>query len=556
MRPYFVIFILGAAIIGIFGFIQNTTAAQSQGLEIQDRIRQRIETGMVTVKNKKLFYMTNEVFLFYERRAYFPAWIHKDKISSQAKKLVKAIRNSDHEGLRPDDYHLESILALMLEIQLSRDGTEVSDIDQLVELEFLLTDAFLIYGSHLIFGRIDPIQIDPNWFIRQSGVDMAQVLQEALATKRVKEALTALLPMHDEYARLREKLAVYRKIAKSGGWPTVPLKNKDLKGESRAILDKRLAIEGFMQSAKSNKQFIFDNVLDRALAIYQFRNGLEPDGKLGPRTLQSLNVSADDRVKQIVVNMERWRWLPRDLQDRHILVNIANFQMEVFDQKDSFLNMRVVVGKTYRMTPVFSDRMTYLVINPYWFVPESIAQTDVLNNVKEDPNYLANQEIRVINGWENDSRMPATKGIDWNSVSSSNWSYRFIQDPGPRNLLGRVKFMFPNQFDVYLHDTPHKDTFTNARRDYSSGCIRVEKPLELTEYLLRGHPDWPPTRIRHMLSGGDYSTHTVMLPEPIAIHIVYWTAWIGNDKNLYFSPDIYGRDKALFAEMQAPLTSF
>jgi len=250
--------------------------------------------------------------------------------------------------------------------------------------------------------------------------------------------------------------------------------------------------------------------------------------------------------------MERWRWLPQNLGDRYILVNIASFNLDVVEQETPVLNMRVVAGKPYRKTPVFSDKITYLVINPYWGVPDTIAKKDILPKVKKDPNFLIDQKIRVFEGWGANTREIDPSIIDWNTVREANLTYRFKQDPGPQNALGRIKFMFPNQFDVYLHDTPSKELFAKARRDFSSGCIRVEKPVELAEYLLRNHPDWPPEKIRSTIYGRDVTAQTVRLPEPMNIHILYWTVWLGTDERIYFSPDIYDRDTALDAAMREP----
>jgi murein L,D-transpeptidase YcbB/YkuD len=192
-----------------------------------------------------------------------------------------------------------------------------------------------------------------------------------------------------------------------------------------------------------------------------------------------------------------------------------------------------------------SDKITYLVFNPHWGVPDKIARKDILPKQKKNPRFLASQKIRVYDGWEAGGKEIEPDSIDWSALSETRFRYRLNQDPGPLNALGRVKFMFPNKYDVYLHDTPSKELFGRARRDFSSGCIRVEKPVELTQYLLRGHPDWPDEKIRAVLSGGEFATQTVKLIQPVNIHILYWTAWVGDDASIHFSPDIYDRDTAV-----------
>jgi murein L,D-transpeptidase YcbB/YkuD len=316
------------------------------------------------------------------------------------------------------------------------------------------------------------------------------------------------------------------------------------------LLRQRLAAEGFLANLGADDQLLFDDDVEKALKKFQAQNGLETDGILGTQTLQALNISADQRVRQITVNMERWRWLPQSLGDRYILVNIASFNLDVIEQETPILNMRVVAGRSYRKTPVFSDKITYLVINPYWGVPDPIAKKDILPKVKKDINFLINQKIRVFEGWGANTKEIDPNIIDWSTVSETNLRYRFKQDPGSQNALGRIKFMFPNQFDVYLHDTPSRELFAKARRDFSSGCIRIEKPVELAEYLLKNHPDWPPEKIRSALSGSDVSVQTVKLPEAVDIHILYWTVWLGKDDLIHFGVDIYDRDTALDAAMQ------
>jgi murein L,D-transpeptidase YcbB/YkuD len=363
------------------------------------------------------------------------------------------------------------------------------------------------------------------------------------------------LPAYAGYKRLRDTLTIYRKLADAGGWPSVPSEKKLQIGDRRErviLLRQRLTAEGFLTNAGADDQTLFDSDLDQALKKFQMQNSLDADGILGTNTLQALNISADQRVRQIAVNMERWRWLPQMLGDRYIMVNIAGFYLNVVEQEKSLLDMRVVAGKTYRKTPVFSDKITYLVINPHWSVPDTIAKKDILPKVKKDPKFLKNQKFHVFEGWGANTREIDSSMIDWNTVTAANLRYRFRQDPGPQNALGRVKFMFPNKFNVYLHDTPAKELFVKARRDFSSGCIRIEKPVELAEYLLRDHSDWPPEYIRSTLTGSDVNVQAITLPEPVNIYILYWTVWVGKDDRIFFSPDIYDRDNALDSAMQAP----
>lgn len=548
----------GSILLTIVGGQHFISSAQSPDLSMCDLLRFRIELGGIPLKisvGKEPIYAAIVLPIFYERRVYQPAWTDSQGPLPQTETLLNAIRHADREGLRPGDYHLEKIEAILSELHQTPKLWEQPHPRQLVDLDLLLTDAFLIYGSHLLAGRINPEQIDPQWFANRREADLAQLLEDALSSNQIEETLAALLPAYAGYTRLRDTLAIYRKFAETGGWPTVPSGSKLRQGdrsERIPLLRQRLAAEGFLTNVGADDQTLFDNDVEQALKKFQMQNGLETDGILGTQTLQALNISADQRVRQIVVNMERWRWLPQNLGDRYILVNIASFNLDVLEQETPVLNMRVVAGKSYRKTPVFSDKITYLVINPYWGVPDTIAKKDILPKQKKDPNFLMNQKIRVFEGWGANTREIDPSIIDWNNVTAANLTYRFKQDPGPQNALGRIKFMFPNQFDVYLHDTPSKELFAKARRDFSSGCIRIEKPVELAEYLLRKHPDWPSEKIRSTLSGSDFTTQTVKLPEPVNIHILYWTVWVGKDDRIHFGPDIYDRDTALDAAMQEP----
>ena len=545
---------IGIILIAVLG--QNLISfAQSPVLSMRDLLRFRIEDGGRPLKisvGDEPIHAAIVLPIFYERRVYQPAWTTSQGPLPQTETLLSAIRRADHEGLRPNDYHLAKIESILSDLRQTTGVGKSPNPRLLVDLDLLLTDAFIIYGVHLLAGRINPEKNHPQWFANRREADLARLLEDALNSNRIEETLAALLPNYTGYHRLRDGLAIYRKFAETG-WPTVSFGNKLQPGERNdriPLLRQRLAVEGFIKHSEVEDQTLFDNDLEQALKKYQVQNGLEPDGILGPQTSQALNISAEQRIRQIVVNMERWRWLPKNLGDRYILVNIAGFNLDVFDREMPVLNMRVVAGKTYRKTPVFSDKITYLVINPYWGVPDTIARKDILSKIKMDPKFLLNQKIRIFEGRGAGTREIDRHSIDWNAVTANNLPYRFKQDPGPLNALGRIKFMFPNKFNVYLHDTPSKELFGKARRDFSSGCIRVEKPVELAEYLLRSHPDWPVEKIRSALTDNDYTAQTVKLSEPVNIHILYWTVWVGSDDRIHFGPDIYDRDAALNAAMK------
>jgi murein L,D-transpeptidase YcbB/YkuD len=261
---------------------------------------------------------------------------------------------------------------------------------------------------------------------------------------------------------------------------------------------------------------------------------------VGRDTLSALNVSVTDRLRQIQVNLERWRWLAQDLGNRYVLVNLADFRLEVVETGRMVMDMRIIVGKGYRRTPIFSGRMTYLVLNPAWHVPHKIARLDILPRIRKDPGYLSREHFRVFEGWGADAKEIDPATVDWTKVTRGNFRFRLRQDPGSWNALGRVKLMFPNEFGVYIHDTPSRELFRKTVRTFSAGCIRIEKPLELAEYVLAGDPKWNGEAILAALEAG--REQTVRLPAAIPVHLLYWTAWVDASGTVQFRKDVYERD--------------
>ena len=423
-----------------------------------------------------------------------------------------------------------------------------TDPDRLARLDLLLTDAFLLYGSHLLSGRVDPETLHPRWEATRRGADLATVLDDALASRKVARALQRLAPTQDGYRRVREALIRERAVAAKGGWPVLPpdvvLKRGDhtpavalLRQRLRAENDLREQEDGWAVDAET-----FDAVLQNAVARFQKRHGLEVTGTVNAVTRAELNVSAETRVEQLRLNLERSRWLPQDLGRRHILVNIAAYELEVVEDDEVVLGMRVVVGKAFRRTPVFSDTVRYIVLNPNWHVPRTIAVEELIPKIQNDPSYLERFGMHLMtSGPEAQEVDPAT--IDWSTVTADSFPYRLRQEPGRLNALGRIKFMFPNRYDIYLHDTPSRGLFDQAQRDFSHGCIRIEKPVDLAVYLMKKSSRWNRETIDDALDEG--TERSLYLPRPIPIHLLYWTAWADEDGTIQFRSDIHGLDQPL-----------
>jgi murein L,D-transpeptidase YcbB/YkuD len=526
---------------------QADVSAGEPAAEVARLIRNRIEVAghpaQIMVGEEKV-HSAVSLPLFYSRRVFQPAWVTDGNIPRRATDLRAKIQQATLEGLNPLNYHLRKIDDLVARVSAGESAGLWADLD------VLLTDAFLIYGSHLLSGAINPETLDPEWLANRREGDMAAILQSALEGNQVPEVLAGLAPSHAGYAGLKNALRRYTQLAGTGGWPMVPEGEALQKGarDSRvSVLRQRLRVEGFHTARAMQEEEYFGDHLDQAVRRYQALRGLNPDGIVGRETLTDLNISVKDRIHQILVNLERWRWLPDDLGPRYLLINIANYDMQVVEAGRTLRTVRVVVGKSYRRTPVFSGLMTYLVLNPYWHVPHKLAVEDILPQVQKAPDYLAANRFRVFSGWGSDAREIDPQTIDWPGLSKRNFPYRLRQDPGPANSLGRVKFMFPNKYNVYLHDTPAQALFSRPVRAFSSGCIRVEDPLGLAGYLLKDTPRWSPNRLSEILEAEvDF---TVKLPEPIPVHLEYWTAWAGSDEQIHFRKDIYTRDAILEAAM-------
>ena len=488
----------------------------------------------------------SQIPLFYQRRDFFPAWCSDKGILPQAESLITEIKEANNEGLRPDDYHLSSILSLIKKIEEQQALDNTVNPELWADLDLLLTDAFMLYASHLFAGRVNPETVHADWTVSIPTADLANILQSALDMNQIKRTLIDFRPNYPGYSGLKTYLAHYRDIVNAvnelprlGG---TRLQKGD-KGPSVENLRERLIIFGDLNPDNIKQYDIFDETIEKAVLGYQKRHGLIQDGVVGPRTQKMLNMSLQKRIRQIELNMERWRWVPRNIGNRYLMVNIADFKLWVTENHRRVLDMRVVVGRPYRRTPVFSAKMTFMVINPYWNIPQRLAIRDVLPKIQKNIHYIEQQNIKVFKDWRKNSVEIDPETIAWNKIEPRNFTYKLRQEPGPRNVLGRMKFIFPNKFAVYLHDTPKRSLFNKNNRDFSSGCIRVEEPISLAVYLLQDDPIW--TRERLMQAIENKTPQIVGLKRPITVHLQYWTAWVDETGKLNFRHDIYDRDRPL-----------
>ena len=544
-------FICGILVFSVFGafFLLCTPSCKAEDIaeEVRERLRQRLEYSggdTVTAAAEKIY---SSVVLprFYEQRGYRPAWLQSGAPSFQCQTIVQVLGKAGEHGLNPDEYHADKIKALLDEVKKNQAQKKGLNPGRLADLEFLLTDAFLIYGSHLLGGKVNPETIEPAWTAEKREADLAAALEEALQSGQIENILESMAPQVPAYKTMQAALKKHKALLETSRLPMVQPKSSLKLGDKDsavAALRSRLQAEDFLNSEAVVDKDVFDDNVESALKQFQISRGLEPDGVCGPATQRAINQGEEERIAAIRVNLERWRWLPQNLGSRHILVNIADFHLGVVENGAEVLSMKAIVGKSYRKTPVFSGKMTYLVLSPYWDVPPSLAVKDKLPLVQKDPGYLAANNFHVYQGWGVDTREVDPATVNWNELGQRNFPYRFRQAPGPGNALGRIKFMFPNKHNVYIHDTPSRELFSNAQRNFSSGCVRIQKPLELAEYLLRETQVWPMQAIEEAIE--KRVEKTVSLPGPVPVHIMYFTVFTDNNA-IQFRNDIYERDAKL-----------
>jgi murein L,D-transpeptidase YcbB/YkuD len=470
-----------------------------------------------------------------------PFWIVDGKPGQRAIETLAVLDDAGSQGLVPNDYLVDKI----------HQYWNGKDTTGLVRLDILLTLGMMRFVGDQREGRMEPHKADAKLFAtaRDVEVDWDALRKTAFEASDMKAFLEQQAPPFPQYGLLQKKLAEYRTLAPEGGWPPIPAGETLKPGmEDRRVhmVRKRLAVTGDLASGKLDSA-VFDKTLEEAVKRFQKRHNLTPDGTVGNQTLAAMNVTVENRIDQIVLNMERYRWLKRRLAgERFVAVNIAGFEAFAGTPGKFDVKMPVIVGKTYHETPVFSDTIKYVEFNPYWNMPSSIAGNETLPKLKKDPRYLKKNNMRIFKGWGPDAPELDATTIDWSKVSKKDMNrYRIRQDPGPDNALGTVKLVFPNEYDVYLHDTPVHGLFKKEQRAFSHGCIRMGRPAEMAAWVLGGEEKgWSLARVNEVIAGG--KRQVVVLDQPVPIYILYRTAYVNPEDNaLYFYEDVYGRDKLL-----------
>jgi len=510
-------------------------------------IEQKLNGNMAmltVVRGEVLLRDVAELKSFYGGRAWQPAWFDGDVPTAAVAVFLKVLGKAEEEGLSSGDYHYEEIKKLLGSLDASADEKA----DRQADLDIMLTDAYRAYAAHLYAGKIEPGRISNQWPVQKKYDPKISELKEIPPADRLEKTLLSLSPPYLGYQQLRELLAKYRRIEAAGGWPVIP-GGKLVPGQRNArvtALKQRLSLSGELPTMPVKNRDLYDASLEKAVQLFQRAHNQKEDGVAGPATLRLLNMPIGERMDQIRLNMERWRWMPRNM-DRYIFVNIPSFEMKVAEKGFVVLKMRTIVGMEDNPTPSFADRLNQIEINPFWNIPQSIVEKEIVPKVKRDPSYLTRQGIRIYRDWRPNSPEISPKTINWKEVTPKKFSYRLVQDPGPLNPLGRIKFLFPNNFNVYMHDTPTRHLFGRQGRTFSHGCIRLEKPIDLAEYLLKNEPGWSKKQILKKIGTGE--RQVITLRNPIPVHIVYLTVWTGPDGLTYFRDDLYEYDHLLDTAM-------
>lgn len=521
-----------------------TLCAQEPAIEavIQSKVLPEDSQEAVNVDGILLFSQT-ELPRFYINRDFELAW----NSSKNKKDLIESLESSFDEGLDPQDYHLEKIKNLL---EKSKKGNLTNA--QLADMDLLMTDALILYASHLLEGKLEQSDLRKNWDVERNvgPSNPDSLLTATLHNQNIKVILEELKPDNYMYKRLKFYLEKLRAEAENGGWPKVSDGETLKPGDSdQRIIEIRqfLIAVGDLEGKPFDKEEVFDDELEEAVKKFQFRHKLTSDGIIGKGTIEQMQVPIQDRIDMILLNLERIRWVFQQQDDDFLLVNIAGFHLKRFTNRNEVFDSRVIVGKFNKETPVFKGVMKYIVMNPTWTLPYSIATHETLPKLKKDPGYLAAKHMEVI---DKNGKILDPAIIDWNKYSAGNFPFIIRQKAGPWNALGEVKFIFPNKYSVYLHDTPSRGLFNQQDRAFSHGCIRTEDKWGLLMSLMDEPDVWNMDKINEILKSGE--TTTIDLPQPINIYLVYLTAAVDQENNLMFMKDIYKRDKAVLNAMNEP----
>ncbi len=481
--------------------------------EVKNILKQTIDTNTSEVILGDQFMLSSSDLIreYYKKNNYTPVWVGKSKETPIADSLIFQIKESVNEGLNSLDYHIQGIEALQKElIYYNEFNSSAMAFTKWAYFELLLTDAFFLYTQNLYAGRIHNESINKEWINKITLINVVDSLKKISSQNSISKTINNFNCTYPQYLKLKMLMRQYVNINKLGGWPVLKNENAfgtgDIKVDEMALYN-RLFMTKNSPPAKTDTAF--ESELINAVKLFQHTHNLKVNGIIDEETLTELNIPVSKRIKQIALNMERWRWLPREMKKDFVFVNTAGYKLDLMDPNRSIMDMKIIVGKTDHRTPVFNADMVYIILNPWWEVPMSIAKKEILPKIKKDYSYLKKENIKIYNSWEEEAEEIPAESINWNLVTSENFNYRLRQSPGVWNALGRIKFIFPNNY------------------------------IELAVYLLRNNSNWNEEKILEFLESD--KTKTIVLPVPIKVFIDYHTIWFDKD-TFYFGKDIYGYD--------------
>ena len=543
MRVRSISILLILSLLNLFIYSFSFAQVDSASLIIEEKIDELWTTGKLKIG---LADIASEHWLpdLYERNDFQLLWQNPQNVED----LLKDVGSVAEDGLNPEDYHLSQMLVLKLRL----DDNQSPDPALLADYDILLTDSLVRLCYHIQFGKVDPESLDPAWNMTRQVRNQNPVgaIEKRLRTGTLAQGLKNIRPDIDQYHLLKSILKKYRAIQDAEGWEAVPegLTLKPGMTDPRVYpLRKRLAVTGDFDGAVSASDN-YDEDLEAAVMRFQARHHLKADGIVGKNSYAALNITVKQKIGQIRVNLERARWVYHDLPETYIAVDIAGFQAYSFEGTNANWTSKVQVGKPFRKTPVFKSKIKYIVFNPTWTVPPTILQKDILPKIKKNPDYLTKMKISVI---DRKGRTVDPNSVDW-SKYSKGVPYTLRQEPGPHNALGRIKFIFPNKHFIYLHDTPSRSLFGRQDRAFSSGCIRVEKDIELAEILLNDPVKWNRESFQELFDTN--KTRRVNLPKPLPVMLLYVTIWFDEDDNSIFQKDVYERDQQVLDGLNEEFT--
>ncbi|MEH6515193.1 MAG: L,D-transpeptidase family protein [Halioglobus sp.] len=481
---------------------------------------------------------------FYADNQYQPAW--QDPV--QVEQVLKLLAGSVEDGLNPDDYHYSDLMALWeIRDQLAEQRDRAR-----ARFDLLLTDGIVLYVRHLLEGKVDPKLLDPTFNYARRDFDPQRVannLRTLIAEDRIVEVVEQARPAFPFYLQMKAALVYYRGLAQAGAFRPISADTVLKPGMTHSVvssLRKRLEETGYLAPGESRSQ-TYDQQLAETVKQFQDDHGLDVDGVVGRQSYEFLNMSWAARVDSLRINMDRIRWVSQDISDDFIVVNIAGFELYYLRGGELIWETPVMTGTTEHQTPIFSERLKYLEFNPIWTVPRSIIARSLFPKFRANPQYVSDNNYIL---YDHKGRAVDPHKIKWSQFSAKSFPYRVVQQPGDKNALGRVKFIFPNRYAIYLHDTPSRALFSRSARAFSSGCVRVKNPLEFAEVLLNDSDTWSLAQVEALVDSRE-PQRRVFLDRDVDVMLMYWTTSPTRAGKLQFHRDIYGKDPAALAALDA-----